>query len=210
MKDVHRSAAIGFDRAADVYERARPGYPDAAVDWLIDHLHADGLVVDLAAGTGKMTRALVARGLDVVAVEPVERMRRRLSEALPGARALDGTAEAMPFEDGDAAAVVVAQAFHWFRHAEALEEIHAWQPPFDESDLIRPAGVFKATYAQPMTAESFLDRFNSCSFIAILDDASKAEVIGKLRDLVERHPDLAGKGDFVQPYVTEVYLYEAV
>ena len=57
---------------------------------------------------------------------------------------------------------------------------------------------------------TFLDRFNSCSFIAILDDASKAEVIGKLRDLVERHPDLAGKGDFEQPYVTEVYLYEAV
>jgi len=131
LKDVHRSAAIGFDRAADVYERARPGYPDAAVDWLIDHLHADGLVVDLAAGTGKMTRALVARGLDVVAVEPIERMRRRLSEALPGARALDGTAEAMPFEDGDAAAVVVAQAFHWFRHAEALEEIHR---------VLRPAG----------------------------------------------------------------------
>ncbi|TMK53748.1 MAG: hypothetical protein E6G59_04975 [Actinobacteria bacterium] len=83
MSDVHRSAAIGFDRAADVYERARPGYPIEAIDFIVEHL-SDGLVADVAAGTGKLTRELVARGLDVVAVEPVEGMRRTFSAVLPG------------------------------------------------------------------------------------------------------------------------------
>src|SRR5205814_9850211 len=82
------------------------------------------LVVDLAAGTGKMTRALVARGLNVVAIEPVEGMRAKLVAALPDVRAMDGTAEEMPFEDHSVAAAVVAQAFHWFKHDEALSEIH--------------------------------------------------------------------------------------
>jgi len=125
LKDVHRTAAVGFAKAADAYERARPGYPDAAVEWLVGRLNAGpDLVVDLAAGTGKMTRALVARGLNVVAIEPVEGMRAKLVAALPDVRAIDGTAETMPFEDHSVAAVVVAQAFHWFKHDDALREIH--------------------------------------------------------------------------------------
>ncbi|HLW15950.1 MAG TPA: SAM-dependent methyltransferase, partial [Actinomycetota bacterium] len=70
MSDVHRSAAIGFDKAADVYERARPGYPQEAIDFIVERL-GDGIVADVAAGTGKFTRELIARGLDVVAIEPV-------------------------------------------------------------------------------------------------------------------------------------------
>jgi len=125
LTDVHRVAAVGFDKAADAYERARPGYPDAAVDWLIDHLNAGAdLVVDLAAGTGKMTHALVARGLNIVAIEPVEGMRAKLVAALPDVRTLDGTAEGMPLTEHSVAAVVVAQAFHWFKHDDALREIH--------------------------------------------------------------------------------------
>ena len=71
-----------------------------------------------------MTRALVARGLNVVAIEPVEGMRAKLVAAVADVRALDGTAESMPFEDHSVAAVVVAQAFHWFKHDDALREIH--------------------------------------------------------------------------------------
>jgi hypothetical protein len=61
-----------------------------------------------------------------------------------------------------------------------------------------------------MTLQGFLDRFNSCSFIAILDDESKGAVLDELRELVRTHPDLAGKREFEQPYVTEVYVYETV
>ena len=86
----------------------------------------------------------------------------------------------------------------------------AWQPPFDESPLIKSVGKESFSYAQPMTLQGFLDRINSCSFIAILDDRSKKEVLSKLSDLVRTHPDLAGNERFEQPYVTEVYVYETV
>jgi ubiquinone/menaquinone biosynthesis C-methylase UbiE len=81
-------------------------------------------VVDLAAGTGKLTRALLTTGARVVAVEPVPAMRTMLSKVVPGVEVLDGTAEAIPLPDSSADAVTVAQAFHWFQGADALPEIH--------------------------------------------------------------------------------------
>jgi ubiquinone/menaquinone biosynthesis C-methylase UbiE len=252
VKDVHRSAAIGFDKAADVYERARPGYPTEAVDFIVEQL-GSGLYVDLAAGTGKFTRELIARDRDVIAVEPVAGMRATFSSVLPDVPILAGTAEALPFPDQSVDAITAAQAAHWFDAARAVvefdrvlkpggrialiwnvrdesydwvhkvteiidpyERMHgtprykhrAWQPPFDQSDLIENVSTAQFRYAQPMTVEGFLDRFNSCSFIAILDEETKAEVIGKLRDLTQTHPDLAGRDRFEQPYVTEVYIYE--
>jgi SAM-dependent methyltransferase len=80
-------------------------------------------VVDLAAGTGKLTEVLVAAGADVVAVEPLANMRAELERALPSVRALDGAAERIPLPDGSADAVLVGQAFHWFDEGPALAEI---------------------------------------------------------------------------------------
>lgn len=80
-------------------------------------------VVDLGAGTGKLTRLLVPTGARVVAVEPSEGMRAELERAVPAAEVLDGTAEAVPLEDGAAAAAVAAQAFHWFDGDRALADI---------------------------------------------------------------------------------------
>jgi SAM-dependent methyltransferase len=123
---VHPRAAVGFGRAADAYERARPGYPAEAVSWLRDRLDLGPgrTVVDLAAGTGKLTRLLLPTGARVVAVEPVAAMRDTLARAVPAAEIVDGTAEAMPLPEGTTDAVTVAQAFHWFSTAEALAEIH--------------------------------------------------------------------------------------
>jgi SAM-dependent methyltransferase len=118
---IHPSAAIGFASAADVYERARPSYPQDAVDWLVGQtgLGPGRTVVDLGAGTGKLTRLLLASGARVVAVEPIAEMRAHIE----GAEALEGTAEAIPLPDGSADVVTVAQAFHWFDHDRALPEI---------------------------------------------------------------------------------------
>jgi ubiquinone/menaquinone biosynthesis C-methylase UbiE len=131
MGEVHESAARGFARSADAYERARPDYPPAAVDWLAARLglRPGRTVVDLAAGTGKLTRPLAGTGAEVVAVEPVAEMRERIG---PAARALDGTAEAIPLPDASADAVTVGQAFHWFDGPAALAEIHR---------VLRPGGA---------------------------------------------------------------------
>jgi ubiquinone/menaquinone biosynthesis C-methylase UbiE len=117
--------AHAFDRAAQAYERARPTYPAEAIDWIVKavQLRPGDLVVDLAAGTGKLTRLLVERGFDVVAVEPVAGMRAVLAERVPEARTVEGTAEAIPLPDGFARAVTVAQAFHWFDPERAPAEI---------------------------------------------------------------------------------------
>lgn len=122
---VHPTAAAGFDRNAAEYERARPGYPAQLADLLRRDvgLGPGSRVCDIAAGTGKLTRLLAGVGADVVAVEPVEGMRSQLAAVLPEVEVRDGTAEALPFEDGSFDVVTVAQAFHWFRFDEALAEI---------------------------------------------------------------------------------------
>jgi len=118
---VHPAAATGFARSAEAYERGRPGYPDPAVDWLAAQLGPR--VVDLAAGTGKLTRKLADRGLEVLAVEPIAEMRAVLARD-DRVAVLAGTAEAIPLEDARCDAVTVAQAFHWFDVPRALAEIH--------------------------------------------------------------------------------------
>jgi ubiquinone/menaquinone biosynthesis C-methylase UbiE len=114
-----------FERTAASYERARPGYAPAAIEHLV---HALGIgpgrrVLDLAAGTGKLTRQLVATGAGVVAVEPGAAMRAQFAAVLPDVPLLDGTAEAIPLPDASVDAITVAQAFHWFDVARAVPEL---------------------------------------------------------------------------------------
>jgi ubiquinone/menaquinone biosynthesis C-methylase UbiE len=119
---VSRSAlADSFGNVAELYERVRLGYSDAAVDRLIQALGLDprSSVLDLAAGTGKLTRALVPRFERVVAVEPNDEMRDRIE----GVDALAGTAERIPLPDSQFDAVFVGDAFHWFDWPVALAEI---------------------------------------------------------------------------------------
>ncbi|MGZ4388715.1 MAG: class I SAM-dependent methyltransferase [Gaiellaceae bacterium] len=130
---THPSVWEGFGAEAAAYERGRPGYPDDAAAWLVEKLdlRPGRCVVDLAAGTGKLTRLLVPSGARVVAVEPADGMRAELVRAVPGVEAVAGRAEELPFPDGSADAVTVAQAFHWFATDEALTEI---------ARVLRPGG----------------------------------------------------------------------
>ena len=121
---VHEVAEEGFGREAEAYERVRPSYPADAVAWLVDNLGVGpgGMVLDLAAGTGKFTRLLVPSGAKVLAVEPVEGMRQRFVAAVPGVPMVAAVAEALPIASRSLDAVTVAQAFHWFDADRAFGE----------------------------------------------------------------------------------------
>jgi ubiquinone/menaquinone biosynthesis C-methylase UbiE len=125
VSDVHHAAARGFDLQADAYDRGRPGYPAEAIAFVIETLGVapGATIVDLAAGTGKLTRELEPTGADLLAIEPVARMREVLHRSLPGVRVADGAAESLPLDDTSVDGIVVAQAFHWFDGRRALAEI---------------------------------------------------------------------------------------
>jgi len=122
--------ARSFDRAADAYERTRPDYPDALLELV--PVPADATVLDLGAGTGKLTRVLARRYRQVIAVEPLDGMRAILEAVVPGVESRAGSAEAIPLADASVDAVFAAQAFHWFANDEAVAEL---------ARVLRPGGV---------------------------------------------------------------------
>jgi len=122
-----RSLSFGSEAAA--YERGRPSYPPEAINWLLPANARD--VLDLGAGTGKLTTRLVERGLDVIAVDPIPEMLELLTKALPDTPALLGTAEQIPLPDNSIDAVLVAQAWHWFDPQQAIAEV---------ARVLRPGG----------------------------------------------------------------------
>ncbi len=130
LPPVNPLAATGFGRAAVEYERARPSYAAEAIAWIAERcgLGPGATVVDVGAGTGKLTRLLAATGARVVAVEPVAEMRELLVQTVPGVEALEGRAEALPLPDGCARAVTVAQAFHWFGDDAPAELARVLEP----------------------------------------------------------------------------------
>jgi SAM-dependent methyltransferase len=130
---IHDSARSGFTIGAASYERGRPDYPEGAVAWMAGQL---GLgpgrtVVDIGAGTGKLTRLLVPTGATVIAVEPVEAMSDVLHQLLPTVELVQGTADRTGLAPSSADAVTAGQAFHWFATPSGLAEIHR---------ILRPSG----------------------------------------------------------------------
>jgi SAM-dependent methyltransferase len=121
--------SLSFGAQAAAYERGRPSYPPEAIDWLLPPGARD--VLDLGAGTGKLTTRLVERGLQVIAVDPIPEMLEVLTRSLPETPALLGTAEEIPLADDSVDAVLVAQAWHWFDVDRAVREV---------ARVLRPGG----------------------------------------------------------------------
>ena len=128
--------ALSFGTEAAAYDSGRPGYPLDAVEWVLGLAATDDGkrpdVVDVGAGTGKLTAAFEGRAASVTAVEPDAQMRARLSANLPGVTAVEGTGEAMPLGDDSADVVTFAQSWHWVDVPAASAEV---------ARVLRPGGV---------------------------------------------------------------------
>lgn len=131
MTDPSRS----FGGVADAYDRGRPTYPREAAAWLAGDQPTT--VLELGAGTGKLTEVLVSLGHDVHATDPDEQMLERLRANLPDVRTSVATAEDIPAPDAAYDVVVVAQAFHWFDHDRAFPEI---------ARVLKPGGRLAVTW----------------------------------------------------------------
>jgi len=160
-----RSLSFGSEAAA--YERGRPSYPPEAIDWLLPTGAHD--VLDLGAGTGKLTTRLVERGLDVVAVDPIPEMLDVLRKSLPDTPALLGTAEEIPLPDNSVDAVLVAQAWHWFEPARAIPEVIrvlrpggrlglVWNTRDERLGWVRELGQIIGSDADPVSERVMLPR----------------------------------------------------
>jgi SAM-dependent methyltransferase len=162
VSDLQHPESRSFELVAEVYERARPGYPPAAVSWIADRLdlRSDRIVLDLGAGTGKLTRSLVDTGARVIAVEPGDAMRAELERAVPRAQAIRGSAEDIPLPNASVDAITIGQAFHWFRHDVAIPELHRvlrprggvaliWNTRDPEHPLHREIGELIAPFVPP-------------------------------------------------------------
>ena len=227
-ESTRRARAASFGAAADRYERARPSYPVEAVRWALPP--GAQRVLDLGAGTGKLTAVLLGLGLDVVAVEPSAPMRAHV----PGqAEVLAGTAEQVPLPDADVDAVLVGQAFHWFEPTAALAEV---------ARVLRPGGTLGLLWnvrdesapwvrevwaeiesgddlvGQPFAAQSGLGTPVGQHFPyeqqldadLLVDLAASRSALLVMPDaqraqVLERVRRLAPTGSFVLPYVTEVW-----
>ncbi|HEY5385600.1 MAG TPA: class I SAM-dependent methyltransferase [Acidimicrobiales bacterium] len=136
--ETKAARASSFGGAATLYERYRPGPPVQAVEWVLPE--PVRTVVDLGAGTGALTRLLVGRADEVVAVEPDDRMRAVLAEAVPGVRAVAGRGEEIPLPDGSADAVLASSSWHWMDTVPTLHEI---------ARVLVPGGTVSAMWSGP-------------------------------------------------------------
>jgi SAM-dependent methyltransferase len=163
--------ATSFGQVASEYHRWRPSYPAAAVDWLAPSAPAH--VADVAAGTGKLTELLVARGLEVEAVEPDLRMLTVLGNNNPTARLHQSDASRIPVDNSSLDAVLVADAWHWFDPAPAIKEVRR---------VLKPTGWLGLVWnvvAEPIEGWEMAIADESGEY----DRTSKGSVAGLLRRL---------------------------
>jgi SAM-dependent methyltransferase len=239
--DPSRRYARSFGQAADLYDSIRPAYPREALEWMLGDASKD--VVDVGAGTGLLTRGMIALGHRVTAVDPDTQMLAKLTASSPGLTAAhEGTAEALPLPDGSADVITAGQAFHWFDRPKALPELRRVLKPGgvlapvwnmrDESvdwvarlteivgnsrgeltptDATAP-GYFAPEFGEvesrafrhgkPLDRDGLIRLVQSRSYYLTADTERQRELTERVGDLVDTHPDLAGRDTFEMPYVT--------
>ena len=187
-------AAESFAAVAAEYERGRPDWPEAILDAV--PVEPEAKVLDLGAGTGKLTRVLARRYAGVVAVEPLAELRAILAAVVPSADARPGRAEAIPLPEAAVDAVFAGQAFHWFAHDEAVGEI---------ARVLRPAGVLAVLWNEPRPGTPWpLPAAYGARLDGLRDEASLAEIdwdvlarsgFGELHDAAVDHEQVSSRAD---------------
>jgi SAM-dependent methyltransferase len=204
-------------------------------------------VLDLGAGTGKLTRQLHQRGLEVIAVEPSAGMREQLARAVPGVALLEGAAESIPLPDGSVDAVLVAQAWHWVDPRRALPEVarvlkpggrlglvwnirdervdwvaqlgRSMHRPGEEAESdpapavgppFAPVQRRDVEWGYQLSRAALVDLVASRSYVITLREPQRTTLLDDVRELVDTHPDLAGAGEIVLPYVTWCFRTERI
>lgn len=174
------AAALSFGDVAAAYDRARPSYPREAAAWLAGEQPTT--VLELGAGTGKLTSVLVELGHDVHATDPDEQMLEVLRERLPDVRATVATAEELPVGDASYDVVVVAQAFHWFDHDRALPEI---------ARVLKPGGrlsvVWNARDVRIPWVRRFGELIGTQENLASIEPLETSELFGEVESGTFRH-----------------------
>jgi SAM-dependent methyltransferase len=178
QKKAERAGSFG--QVASYYERFRPGPPVAAVDWILPaHVVR---VVDLGAGTGALTRLLIGKADEVIAVEPDDRMRSVLAEEVPGSRVVKGRGESMPLPDASVDAVLASSSWHWMDPVPALHEV---------GRILVPGGTLGAIWSGPDPEGPFLSQAR-----ALLTGPSDDGGSARAADAVEAEADADAAGEF--------------
>jgi SAM-dependent methyltransferase len=237
---------LTFGANADAYERARPDWPVEAARWLVPE--DARLVVELGAGTGKLTRALAAVAPHVVAVEPDPRMLAVLRAG--GLDGVEGSAEKIPLGDGEADAVVAGSALHWFELGAALREFHRvlrpggrlgfgwnhrdernptiaqmseviyssrpsrrtsgwrrrdWRAAIVADGLFRDVESERFEHVHELPREALGDHLRSYSGLASLEEMARANVFGRVAEILDADPSLRRGDRLALPFVVDAY-----
>jgi SAM-dependent methyltransferase len=199
-----REEAGSFSKVAPEYERGRPDYPPEAAAWIAEQagLGPGRVVVDLAAGTGKLTRQLLGSQARVIAVEPLASMLAELTALLPDVETVVGTAEAMGLSDASARAVTAGQAFHWFATDEALTEIARVLEPGGHLALIWNRRDLTQQIQADLTrimASHLHDNpsYESGAWAAVMDASALFKKVGEHHSLFQQVLDVEGLCDRV-------------
>lgn len=169
--------AASFGGAAALYEKYRQGPPAEAVDWILQAPSAPvplvplvPRAVDLGAGTGALSRLLLGRAEEVVAVEPDDRMRAVLTDAVPEVRAVAGRGESIPLPDASVDAVIASSSWHWMDPVPTLNEV---------GRVLVPGGVLGAIWSGPDSESPFMAQAIALlggEGSALVDDQSRADL----------------------------------
>jgi SAM-dependent methyltransferase len=171
------------------YDELRPGYAPEAVAWVAERggIVPGSSVVDLAAGTGRLSGRFVQLGVDVVAVEPAANMRAVLEDRFPTVRAIVARAESMPFDDGAIDLVVVGNAFHHFERDAAMTEIHR---------VLRPRGALALFWAWPLEKEQLEIPDVRAIYEAVEQTQAESAIVAAHRSWAEVPATVVGFGPF--------------